>query len=651
MRILIADENPASLKALADFLSGHTSVTLAAVSSVAEALQSASTSPPDALITAVFFSDKTTGDGFELRDTLTEKHPSLQVAFTSSQPLDEFKPELQDAKVFQHTPLDGDAILAWIHSADPAATKRVDVTAPPPPGTRLGDYELVRQTDLQQNVVVYDAYQAVVSRKVSLVLLRPDRISDDAVVRSFRATVRAKAAIVQPHIAPVYEAHEEGGVLFYTRERISGKSLHRLAASGIKLKQDAILRIVRETAEAYAYLAERGIHTAPLSAGAIFVDKENETEISNLAVPVQHPSQTTAGDLHNLALAILPLVDQTSIAHAEIDSIISQLGARDPGAQTVTKWPQLAKTAQLAQQRLSDARSLHAPGTGRGITPAWKRAESSRQKRKLTIAIASSIGTIILIAALYNLVSGRPASLGGLDKMVRVPAGTYTYQQDPTAQLDTFWIDAYEVTIGEYKAFLDHLAANPSESYTHPDQPTNKSTHIPDDWATLYAAALKNRRYKGTKTTIRCPVINVDWWDAHAYAKWSGNRLPTEHEWEKAARSRRGYFYPWGNDFEPTKTNAKGTADGYASWSPVDAHPLDRSEDFVYGLAGNVSEWTASTTHHPSNPDLQVPVVRGGSHTTSGAESLRLTNRLAVTSPTERRPTIGFRTVSDKAPF
>jgi formylglycine-generating enzyme required for sulfatase activity len=148
----------------------------------------------------------------------------------------------------------------------------------------------------------------------------------------------------------------------------------------------------------------------------------------------------------------------------------------------------------------------------------------------------------------------------------------------------------------------------------------------------------------------------VDWFDAYAYAKWKGHRLPTDEEWEKAARGTDGRRYPWGND--PTKISKVNTSadynerdsgaaahvDGYNRWSPVDAMTGDRSPYDVMDMAGNVSEWTATITHKGS---LDYPWVRGGNFGSAGFDVMRRINSIPDLDFADR---IGFRTVSDSAP-
>jgi formylglycine-generating enzyme required for sulfatase activity len=150
-------------------------------------------------------------------------------------------------------------------------------------------------------------------------------------------------------------------------------------------------------------------------------------------------------------------------------------------------------------------------------------------------------------------------------------------------------------------------------------------------------------------------VFNVNYFDAYAYAKWKGRRLPTEQEWEKAARGTNGNLYPWGNQWDPQKLNA-GTdfqpdpapgyvpaVDGYTWWAPVDAILSDRSAYGVIGMAGNVSEWTGTW-----DAGKTFVVVRGGNFKSNSEQAL-LTSQLKE-YPDAAAQALGFRTASDTPP-
>ncbi|XP_020749382.1 inactive C-alpha-formylglycine-generating enzyme 2 isoform X2 [Odocoileus virginianus] len=158
----------------------------------------------------------------------------------------------------------------------------------------------------------------------------------------------------------------------------------------------------------------------------------------------------------------------------------------------------------------------------------------------------------------------------------------------------------------------------------------------------------------GIREKLEFPVVHVSWNDARAYCAWRGKRLPTEEEWEFAARGGlKGQVYPWGNKFQPNRTNLwqgkfpKGdkAEDGFHGVSPVNAFP-PQNDYGLYDLVGNVWEWTASQ-YQAADQDMRV--LRGASwiDTADGSANhrARVTTRMGNT-PDSASDNLGFRCAS-----
>jgi formylglycine-generating enzyme required for sulfatase activity len=224
--------------------------------------------------------------------------------------------------------------------------------------------------------------------------------------------------------------------------------------------------------------------------------------------------------------------------------------------------------------------------------------------------------------------------------MVFVPAGDFTMgssdadkdaasdeKPQHTVYLDAFWIDKYEVTNAQYKKCVDAgKCSRPSESKSY----TRSS-------------------YYGNASFDNYPVIYVSWNDAKTYCEWAGKRLPTEAEWEKAARGADGRIYPWGNTFDISKVNAERKV---GDTTEVGAYPAGASPYGALDMAGNVWEWVAdwysanyyasSPRNNPMGPSSgQYRVVRGGAWFNDGHDV-----RAAVrdrSTPTYAYDSVGFR--------
>ena len=197
-------------------------------------------------------------------------------------------------------------------------------------------------------------------------------------------------------------------------------------------------------------------------------------------------------------------------------------------------------------------------------------------------------------------------------EMVYIPS-------NPDGTKNDFYIDAYEVTIGQFKTFLK------SSGYK-PDQPI-----------------IWNKVYEYSPTD-KHPMINIDWHDATAYAKWAGKRLPTQKEWEFAAGG--GLIdkeYSWGNDVSLARdyANYRGVG-GRDKWDRITA-PVGSLQPNGYGLydmAGNVWEWCQDSY----DSDQKRKVLRGGSWDIF-PPTLRLAAR-STFNPNNRISDHGFRCVS-----
>jgi len=203
--------------------------------------------------------------------------------------------------------------------------------------------------------------------------------------------------------------------------------------------------------------------------------------------------------------------------------------------------------------------------------------------------------------------------------MMGSPTGDSDEQPAHRVHVDAFSMDKYEVTVGQYAAFLQA-----------------KGIDQPSDWKTMNQSANQKR-----------PVANVDWADAFAFCKWAGKRLPTEAEWEKAARGTDGRLYPWGND-PPTPLHAnfgKSDWNNHAVLAPIGTFEDGKSPYGIYDMAGNVWEWVSdwydynyyktSPSQNPTGPSSGgTKVLRGGAWN-SNPRAMRSANRSLI-SPTDQ---------------
>ncbi len=183
--------------------------------------------------------------------------------------------------------------------------------------------------------------------------------------------------------------------------------------------------------------------------------------------------------------------------------------------------------------------------------------------------------------------------------MVKVPKGPFLYGVKRVREVidHDYWIDKYPVTNEKFRAFIltDGYGNQAYWSVDGWKWKTKNKVNIPEYW-------------NDTKwNKADCPVVGVSYYEAEAYAKWAGKRLPTEREWEKAARGTDGREYPWGDEFDKEKCNSAEA--GFGHTTPVTQYPKGVSSYGCYDMAGNVCEWCADWYHETR--DLRVG--RGGS--------------------------------------
>lgn len=515
----------------------------------------------------------------------------------------------------------------------------------------LGDYELMEILREDEQTVTYRALQRSVQRMVVLERLRSGQAVQPESVRAFRALVRAQAAVVHPQIAAVYEAQEQDGRIFYTREWIEGKNLALLRKQRQRLGQETLLDLLSAAAEAIVWLDSHGIPRRAVAPSDIVLGRDGLPRVANLAAGAAPPFQDESAEIRGLMAAAQAVLDPAKPAEA-FQHVVARID--DPSSRGLRTWAELGPALADSRRRAAEARPPHT----RRLSPGTQEVVVGRRWRQRTVLAAAAAAAALLGAALIHwLPYWQAPEARPLDEMIRVPGGSFIYQAGEMRELPEFYISKYEVTIAQYADFLEDLERTPTTRHDHPRQPSSKKGHQPADWNALLGAARKGATWRGQPVDLNCPVTNVDYWDAWAYAHWRGRRLPTEEEWEKAARSSDGRLYPWGREPAAPRANTgadfvegtgRGAQDGYAGWSPVDAFATtDLSPYGVAGLAGNVSEWTDSTMLHPEVLDQQVPVLRGGSY---ALRPMDLVQRRPAASAEAADSATGFRTAADRVP-
>jgi formylglycine-generating enzyme required for sulfatase activity len=217
------------------------------------------------------------------------------------------------------------------------------------------------------------------------------------------------------------------------------------------------------------------------------------------------------------------------------------------------------------------------------------------------------------------------------------PDGFESPNPRQTLQLGDYYMDVTEVANSVYKQFCDA---------------TGRPYPLPPYF---------DKSYFDTKPDY--PVVGITFDDAEAFAVWAGKRLPTEQEWEKAARGADARIYPWGNSLPTRHANTDGGADGFEYPAPVNSAPEGASPYGLLNMSGNVWEWTASL-YQPSSREVQQRVaawkqvgvtwksgapwfvIKGGDFDTP-ADDLYLMLFFRAANPSDVQMPYGFRCAMD----
>ena len=481
-----------------------------------------------------------------------------------------------------------------------------------------------------------DTAQLVVIKRL------PEQVARDRVARArFFHEAKILSQLNHMNLARVIDVIDNPREPAMILEHFDGESLETLLARAQRLPVGVALELAGQILDGLQDLHTQGILHRQLTPSAIQVRRQPGTGapllvLSDFGVAQVMPSQqASAGTLMGMRAGdALATMEPSPYSAPEMLTLDAHL-ASDLYALGVITFQMLTgqlPVGQLARSREALVEQIHQqpPSRLRQLRPELSQAlddllHSLMHKRPAQ----RPQDAFELIEALHALPEQRH------ERMLYIPAGPFLQgapahdaqarrEEQPAreVQLDAFFLDRTPVTCAQFARFL--------EASAHP---------MPQEWRAFNDPARHPER----------PVVFVNWHDAQAYARWAGKHLPTEAQWEKAARGPQGYTYPWGE--EPPSAE-RAWYDGKPAPLEVGRLPRGGSIYNVQDMAGNVFEWVEDwydRAYYPNAPALnprgpaqgKKRVLKGGSFV-HPAFALRCAVRGRY-APEERRANHSFR--------
>lgn len=493
--------------------------------------------------------------------------------------------------------------------------------------------------------VVYLVRDLNLKRRLAVKVLSPDLITSKTVLERFRREAETVAQLSHPHIVPLHFIGQKDDLLYLAMECIDGGSLADRVDREKRLPIEDVTRIVSEVASALAYAHKRGVVHRDIKPHNVLIESETgRTLVTDFGIArtaegssltasgmmvgtpaYLSPEQVTGGvsdhraDIYALGIMTYEMLagEPPFTGPTPTAVLMKRLSGTPPAIGKVRgEVPQFLRDAldgMLAQnpedrfQSAADVVRALGGGTpasgGHSTTEFRLKSRQNKFKRNAMIsAIAAAVVTAVAWIALRP--GAAPVTVARVDADMRViPGGEYLIGSDngpPMSRpahrvsVDSFGIDAREVSVGEYAAFM-----------------SARGMQAP--WGT------------GAQPDSLLPVTRVNYSEALNYCAWkhgTNASLPSEDQWEAAARGLTARIYPWGETMQPGR--AKTASESPGTPSHVGAHPLGATPEGLQDMVGNVWEWTSSPMGAypgaaPIRDVAQYYVIRGGAYDTPDA--------------------------------
>lgn len=449
----------------------------------------------------------------------------------------------------------------------------------PPNEIRLGKYILQRKLGEGNYAEVWLAQDVSLERPVALKLLKPIWMTDAEARVRFLREARVLANLHHPRIAWVWELGEEHGRAFIAMRYVDGVSLDRLIQQKGRMEWDEALRIVAEAGEGLEFAHRKELVHRDIKPQNILVSAEEGVVLTDFGLVRALEGSEAAtrthvimGTPYYMAPEIWdgqpsgPGADQYALACVLVEMLTGRPLFEAPNSSAIMK-----KHFQPVQLPAD--------------LPAARRAALLKALSEKPEERWSGLGEWIQALRVVSTAVQKPEKFAFEPRMVRIPDGEFLMGLTKKNWIERLFSDIepeqaqHKVLLTEYKIGKYPITCREYQAFVQDSQ-----YRAPWDWF--------GNQYPAGKAEH--PVVNVSWVDAQSYCAWLSQktgkryRLPSEAEWEKAARGTDGRMYPWGNQVEAGRANCT---------SPVGTTPVGQFSpqgDSPYGcvdMAGNVWEW------------------------------------------------------------
>ncbi|TNE52094.1 MAG: hypothetical protein EP343_01465 [Deltaproteobacteria bacterium] len=522
-----------------------------------------------------------------------------------------------------------------------------------PAGTVIGRHYVLEEKIGEGGMgVVYRAFDRVMERSVAIKLLHANLLGEQGIRRRFLREGRLMSTLNHPNIVQVYDLLEEQRILALVMEFVEGITLtEHLKQWGGQLPYAEILNLLVPVLDAMEEAHNQGIIHRDLKPDNILLQHTATRMFPKiadfgLAKIIEGTSYTVSGALLGTCMYMSPeqiknklSLDQRADIYSLGITLYQLCAGRCPFQDTNHFALMMAHVQQepVPPSRLRDdlPEALEALILEALVKEPDERLSSCLEFReRLEAAIPHTEPPPTPEPVQATL----PPVLAQADgsEMVLIPSGDFLMgPKRRKIYLDAFYLDRHPVTNKQFRTFMEVTGYRPSDA---------SSRRFLSHWS-------NGKIPRGQENH---PVVFVSWHDARAYATWAGKALPTEAQWEKAARGLDGRKFPWGREAPDAKrANFGRSARGSL---PVGSHELGVSPFGLHDMAGNVWEWCDDVddpefyrrgpTHNPRNVmrDGQTRYVLRGGSWMYDAQSLRTTTRKGY-EPHYRLEDVGFRCV------